>query len=106
MVRFRLDPARPPSGRTNEALLDATTEAMIRMQQAVDDREDMQQEGRFVRKLRRRIGLTQIEFARKIDVPVSTVREWESGRRALGGAERSLLRILDREPEAALSALA
>jgi putative transcriptional regulator len=105
IVRFRLDPASPPTGRINEALLDATTEEMIRMQQAADDREDMQQEARFVRRLRRRLGLTQIEFARKIGVPVMTVRTWESGRQPLTGIERSLLRILDREPEAALSAL-
>ena len=46
--------------------------------------------------LRRRLGLTQVEFARRIDVSHETVRNWEQGKRGPTGAARTLLRILRR----------
>ncbi len=50
--------------------------------------------------------MTQVAFAEAIGVPVATLRNWEQGRVAPDPAARALLRILDREPEAALRALA
>ena len=44
--------------------------------------------------------MTQVEFARSIDVSLDTVRNWEQGRRGPSGAARTLLRVLDAEPEA------
>jgi putative transcriptional regulator len=55
--------------------------------------------------IRRRLGMTQAQFAEAIGVPVATLRNWEQGRVAPDPAARALLRILDREPEAALRAL-
>ena len=43
--------------------------------------------------------------AKRIGVPVDTVRNWEQGKRAPQGPARALLRIIDRAPEVALSAL-
>jgi putative transcriptional regulator len=51
------------------------------------------------------LGLTQQEFARRIDVPLDTIRNWEQGKRYPTGAAKSLLKILDRAPETALLAL-
>jgi putative transcriptional regulator len=45
-------------------------------------------------------------FAAAIGVPVATVRNWEQSRTSLDPAVRSLLRIVEREPDAALRALA
>jgi putative transcriptional regulator len=51
------------------------------------------------------MGLSQLEFSRKIGVSLETIRNWEQGKRAPTGAARALLRILDRSPELALIAL-
>ncbi len=41
----------------------------------------------------------------RIDVPLDTIRNWEQGKRYPTGAARSLLKVLDRVPKAASSAL-
>src|SRR5690606_36708387 len=74
-VRVKVDLSRPttlPKGRVDRRKLDATTEADLAIQQAEDDAEAMQDAARFVRCVRRRLGLTQQEFARRIDVPLDT----------------------------------
>ncbi len=107
-VRVRVDLSRPatlPKGRIDRRKLDATTEADLAVQQAQDDAEAMQDAARFVRRVRQRLGLTQQEFARRIDVPLDTIRNWEQGKRHPTGAARALLKVLDRVPKAALGAL-
>ncbi len=37
--------------------------------------------------------LTQVEFARLLDVSVDAIRDWEQGRRSPRGAARTLLRV-------------
>ncbi len=59
-----------------------------------------------VAQLRRRLGMTQQQFAAAIRVPLATLRNWEQHRVEPDPAARALLVILDREPEAALRALA
>jgi putative transcriptional regulator len=58
------------------------------------------------RVVRKRLGMTQDEFAHALRIPVATLRNWEQGRNALDPAARSLLIVVARDPEAALSALA
>ena len=58
-----------------------------------------------VRDIRRKLGLTQQQFARKLCTPVATVRDWESGAGRTDPAMQALLRILDRIPKPALRAL-
>ena len=48
---------------------------------------------------RRSANLTQIEFARLLDVSVDAIRDWEQGRRSPRGAARTLLRIAMTHPE-------
>jgi putative transcriptional regulator len=86
--------------------IDATTEAETVAQIAQDEAEAMRDAAAYARRVRRKLGLSQIAFARRIGVPVDTVRNWEQGRRAPQGAARALLRIIDRAPETALQALA
>jgi putative transcriptional regulator len=50
--------------------------------------------------------MTQEAFAAAIGVPVATMRNWEQSRTRMDPAVRSLLRIVEREPDAALRALA
>ena len=48
--------------------------------------------------IRKRTGLSQTAFSRRIGVPVSTLRNWEQGRRAPEGPARILLAMLERNP--------
>ena len=59
-----------------------------------------------VRKIRRRLGLSQEAFARKYGFALSAVRDWEQGRRTPERSARVLLKIVDKEPEAVTRALA
>jgi putative transcriptional regulator len=43
--------------------------------------------------------LTQVEFAKLLDVSVDAIRDWEQGRRSPRGAARTLLRIAMAHPE-------
>jgi putative transcriptional regulator len=56
--------------------------------------------------LRKRLGMTQAQFARALRVPLSTLRNWEQGRVRPDPAARSLLTIVATNPKIALRALA
>ncbi len=94
-----------PKGRFDPAVVDATTEAEIALQIQEDDAEAMQDMARYARRVRRRLGLSQVELARRIDVPHETIRNWEQGKRFPTGAARALLKLLDKAPETALRLL-
>ena len=48
---------------------------------------------------RRSVDLTQREFAKLLDVSIDTVQDWEQGRRSPRGAAKTLLRIVQSNPE-------
>ena len=48
--------------------------------------------------IRKRAGTSQAKFASSIGVPVSTLRNWEQGRRRPEGPARVLLALLDKRP--------
>jgi putative transcriptional regulator len=109
IARVKIDIGKPatfPAGRIDAARLDGTTEEDLARQQQEDDRQAMQDMAKYARHVRRRLGLTQQEFARRIDVSLETIRNWEQGRRCPTGAAKALLKVLDRAPEACLEALA
>jgi putative transcriptional regulator len=58
-----------------------------------------------VKQIRTKLGLSQPKMAQVMGVPLSTLRNWEQRRRRPNGAALSLLRIMDKEPDAALRAL-
>ena len=99
------DPQSLPEGRIDHTVLDGTTETDLVLQQQQDDAEAMRDMARYARRVRKRLGLTQVEFARRINVPHETIRNWEQGKRRPTGAARTLLRVLDRAPETALRVL-
>ena len=96
---------RPLVPRTDWSTFDATTEEEIAAQIAEDDAEAMRDAAAYARRVRRRVGLSQVAFAQRIGVPVDTVRNWEQGKRLPRGPARALLRIIDRAPELALAGL-
>lgn len=103
-VRMTIDSA-VALGRIDTARVDATTETDINRQAAHDEAEAMQDIAKFVRRVRKRLGLSQAEFSERIDVSLDTIRNWEQGKRSPTGAAKALLKVLDRAPEAALAAL-
>ena len=58
-----------------------------------------------VKRLRGWTQLSQPEFARLLGVELSTLRNWEQGRREPTGPARALLRAICNDPEHVLSAL-
>ncbi len=107
-VRVSVDlnaPRKKVRGRINRKLIDATTEIDIARHKKNDDATAMRDAGKYAARVRKKMGLSQLEFSQKIGVPLETIRNWEQGKRAPTGAARALLRILDRSPELALIAL-
>ena len=58
-----------------------------------------------VKQIRRRLHLTQFQFASLICVSLATLRNWEQGRTYPEGAAIALLRVAETKPEAVLEAL-
>ena len=107
-TRSRTDPDDPstfPTGRIDPAAVDATAEADIALQEREDDAAAMRDMARHARRIRRRLGLSQTELARRSDVSQETIRNWEQGKRCPTGAARALLRVLDKAPETAFRVL-
>ena len=54
--------------------------------------------GKDIAALRRFVGLSQIEFARALEISVYTLRNWEQDRRKPDGPALALLKIAARHP--------
>jgi putative transcriptional regulator len=106
--RLKIDLANPnffEIGRIDPVRVDATTDEEIAQQQSMDEAEAIQEVAKFVRRLRSRLGLSQVEFSRLIGVSVDTVNNWEHGKRYPVGTAKALLKVLDRFPEQVLAVL-
>lgn len=107
-VHVTIDPGisgELPPGRIDAHRLDATTETELAAQRRQDELEALHDASFFARQVRKRLGLSQAEFSRCIEVPVETIRNWEQGKRRPTGAAKTLLKVLDKTPETALAAL-
>jgi putative transcriptional regulator len=58
-----------------------------------------------VKAIRAKFGLSQQRFAKTFALKLATLRDWEQERRMPHGPARTLLQIIDREPEAVRRAL-
>lgn len=107
-VRMKIDVQQSKAknvGRLDARRVEATTETDIAKHKATDESASMQDAAKFARRVRRRLGFSQTEFAERIDVSLDTIRNWEQGKRSPTGAAKALLKVLDKAPEAALAAL-
>ncbi|MSO98220.1 MAG: helix-turn-helix domain-containing protein [Rhodospirillaceae bacterium] len=59
-----------------------------------------------VRGIREGMKLTQAAFASKFQIPVTTLREWEYGRRSPDMAAAAYLKVIAKNPKAVAKALA
>ncbi len=111
ITKFRLDPKKPPKTdwRTFDALSEEerhraalanpdcppATEAQLARARRVPS----------VRALRKKLNLTQEEFAVRFHLPLGTIRDWEQGAHRPDKAAQVLLTIIARDPDAVARAL-
>lgn len=109
LVRKTLEQARADA-RIDQERLRATTEDDIR-RYMIEDGEDPDAPPESWHPvispaaIRVRLNLTQGEFAKSLKVPVKTLRNWEQGRTSLDPAVRSLLALVNDDPERAFKVL-
>ena len=109
ITRMTLDEVRARPSKMNRAKVRATGEKDI-AQHMIEDDEDpalplRAQDIVSPADIRKRMGMSQPEFARMLSIPVATLRNWEQSRVAMDPAVITLMRILANEPKAALRAL-
>jgi putative transcriptional regulator len=110
LVRKSLEEIKAAKPGIDRAKFDATSEDDIR-RHMIEDGEDSKREinARDIfspQVIRKRLSLSQEQFAAALRIPLEMLRNWEQGRQAIDPAARSLLMIVARNPEAALAALA
>lgn len=59
-----------------------------------------------IKAIRRRMGLSQTVFAQQFGFSVSTLRNWEQGKRRPDPAVRAYLRVIEKAPDTVRAALA
>ena len=111
MIRVTPEMVAKAMAETDWARIDAMTDDDIAAQVAADPDAapiltDEQWAAARIRSIRRRLNLTQAAFATRLRIPLGTVRDWEQGRRQPDAPALALLRIVERDPTAALRALA
>jgi putative transcriptional regulator len=105
---------RPLPDRTDWARLEAMTEEEIEANALSDPdnppltAEELARMRRVPnpRRIRERLKLTQEQFAEKFEIPLGTLRDWEQGVSLPDRAARTLLRVIEQDPEAVINALA
>jgi putative transcriptional regulator len=109
ITRMTLDEIKARPSKRDRAKIKATTEEDIR-RHMIEDGEDPDAELReediispwYIRK---RLGMSQQQFAATLGIPIATLRNWEQNRVMMEPATIALMRILAHEPKAALRAL-
>lgn len=111
-MRCRLNPKKPP--KTDWRAFDAMSDEE-RHRAAVSDPDappateaQLARARRVptVRALRKKLNLTQEEFAARFHLPLGTVRDWEQGAHRPDKAAQVLLTVIARDPDVVARALA
>lgn len=58
-----------------------------------------------VKRIRWQLGLSQVDFARRFEIPVGTIRDWEQGRSKPDRAAAAYLKVISNDPESVGRAL-
>lgn len=106
ITKFKLDPKNPP--KADWAAFDAMSEEERHAAALSDpDCQPTSEAGlkQFrrridVRAVRKKLGLTQQQFAARFHLPLGTIRDWEQGTHLPDRAAQVLLRIIAGDPEA------
>jgi putative transcriptional regulator len=110
-TRFKLNPKRPAKSdwRAFDAMIGAERRRVARSdpdaQPATEAQLARARRVPTVRALRKKLNLTQEEFAARFHLPLGTVRDWEQGAHRPDKAAQVLLTIIARDPDAVTRAL-
>ena len=109
ITRMTLDEIKARPSKRNRAKIKATREEDIR-RHMIEDGEDPNAEPRAEDiispwYIRRKLHMSQRQFADTLGIPVATLQNWEQNRVMMEPATMALMRILAHEPKAALRAL-
>lgn len=104
---------RPIEDRTNWTRLEAMTEEEIEANALADPDNPPSTPEELARmrrvpdpkRIREKLHLTQEGFSAKFEIPLGTLRDWEQGASYPYGAARTLLRVIEQDPEAVENAL-
>src|SRR3954451_8246978 len=88
-----------------DAQIAADPDAAPELDWSLDDPRVVIMEPTDVKAIRAKFGLSQEEFAKAFALNLAALRDWEQQRRMPRGPARTLLQIIDREPEAVRRAL-
>jgi putative transcriptional regulator len=111
ITKFKLNPKRPP--KTDWRAFDSMSEEE-RHRAALSDPDCPPATGAqlararrvpTVRVLRKKLNLTQEEFAARFHLPLGTVRDWEQGAHIPDKAAQVLLTVIAKDPDAVVRAL-
>ncbi len=58
-----------------------------------------------VAKIRKNVNMTQKEFSESFSIPLSTLRQWEQGKRVPKGPAQVLLRVIAHDSKTVINAL-
>ncbi len=113
MTRIALNPRKLPKGKTDwKALRDKPDKEVMEAARSDPDAKPlspMQIERLLpavnVKALRKKLGMTQLEFCKTFKLSVGTVRDWEQRRFVPEGPAHVLLTIIERDPDAVIQAL-
>jgi putative transcriptional regulator len=111
ITKFKLNPKKPP--KTDWRAFDAMTDEE-RHQAALSDPDcqpatetQLARARRVptVRALRKKLNMTQEQFAKRFHLPLGTVRDWEQGAHRPDKAAQVLLTVIAKDPDAVARAL-
>jgi len=111
ITKFRLNPKKPP--KSDWRAFDAMTEqerhqaalSDLDAQPATDAQLARARRVPTVRALRKKLNLTQEQFAARFHLPLGTVRDWEQGAHRPDKAAQVLLTVIAKDPDAVARAL-
>lgn len=112
-TRMKVTSSRLPKGKTDWDHFDALSDEDIETSAVSDvDAQPVSNEGlkKFhrvvkVKSIRDKLSLTQEQFALKFHLSLATLRDWEQERSQPDQAARTLLKVIEQNPEAVVQAL-
>lgn len=113
MVTVKVTPAliQEALQKTDWAAVDAQTDEDIARHVASDPDaapilNEAETAAAITRSVRKRLGLSQAEFAARYHVPIGTLRDWEQNRKQPDAPALAYLHVIAREPDIVARALA
>ena len=113
VIRYRSGHDAEPADRTDwerlRSMTDKEVEAAARADPDAQPMTEAQLAQTFrpadITAIRKRLGLSQSAFAKRFQINLRTLQDWEQGRRAPEDIARTYLRVIAHDPQAVAAAL-